>query len=328
MMDSGNTVLQTAENGNGGNKRTTCPLHGCKRVYTDMSALESHIKDHEIPAESLPGKVLLCFTAGCSGSFPNMQQLMEHMRHHHKPNIFFLCESCRTKLRSYRGLLTHLHTCSKVPRGKTKATEATAPQPAAVVNTNTPPTDQKLPQLDSASAFKQLASESQSPHASFPTAVLQPDSTAPFILGPPFLSQSETSPQQLTSQQFPEAAPQFPLRNGVTNLPPRLNTDDPAAAPDLPDAQDQKQMQTVSPEPVRPAPGSVPHSPPGSSAVWRKNQGITYSRRILWEHTKGRYTCVQCGHTTTNRKEMTQHISTQHSGNKPAEDTGSSATNT
>uniref|UniRef100_A0A674MSS5 Zinc finger protein 414 n=1 Tax=Takifugu rubripes TaxID=31033 RepID=A0A674MSS5_TAKRU len=65
-----------------------------------------------------PGKVLLCSTAGCSGSFPNMKKLMEHMRQHHKPNIYFLCESCRTKLRSYRGLLTHLHTCSKVPQAK------------------------------------------------------------------------------------------------------------------------------------------------------------------------------------------------------------------
>lgn len=37
-----------------------------------------------------PGKVLLCSTAGCSGSFPNMKKLMEHMRQHHKPNIYFL----------------------------------------------------------------------------------------------------------------------------------------------------------------------------------------------------------------------------------------------
>lgn len=36
------------------------------------------------------GKALLCSTVGCGGSFPNMQKLMEHMRHHHKPNIFFL----------------------------------------------------------------------------------------------------------------------------------------------------------------------------------------------------------------------------------------------
>lgn len=39
-----------------GSTRTPCPLYGCKRVYTDTRALETHIKDHEISAQSLPGK--------------------------------------------------------------------------------------------------------------------------------------------------------------------------------------------------------------------------------------------------------------------------------
>ncbi|XP_023281306.1 zinc finger protein 414 [Seriola lalandi dorsalis] len=318
-MASGSTVLQTPESGNEGNKRTSCPLHGCKRVYSDTSALESHIKDHEIPAQSLPGKTLLCSTTGCSGSFPNMQKLMEHMRHHHKPNIYFLCESCRTKLRSYRGLLTHLHTCSKVPRGKTKTTEPTPPQPAAVTNQNTTsmPMDQTPPQLDSVSKPQQLPSQIPNKDGSFPAAVPQPDSAVPPLLAPPFLSHQETSPTLLT-----EGVPQPLLRNGTSNLPPSLNLDVPSAAPDPSDAQGQTQTQTRSPEPVQPAPVSAPQSPPGSSAVWKKNQGMTCNRRILWEHTKGRYTCVQCGHTVTNRKEMTQHINSQHSGNKPAEDTG------
>ncbi|XP_070765050.1 zinc finger protein 414 [Enoplosus armatus] len=321
MMSSGSTLSQPAENGNGGNKRTPCPLHGCKRVYTDASALESHIKDHEISAQSLPGKVLLCSSVGCSGSFPNMQKLMEHMRHHHKPNIFFLCESCRTKLRSYRGLLTHLHTCSKVPRGKTKPTEPMPPPPAAVTNPNMTPTA-----MDSVSAPQQLPSQTPNPDGSFPAAVPQPDSGDPPFLGPPFLSAQQTSPPQLAPQQLTEGAPQPQLWNKASDVSPTLNLEDPTVAPDLHDAQGQHQTQTRSPEPVHPAPGAAPHSPPGSSAVWKKNQGMACNRRILWEHTKGRYTCVQCGHTATNRKEMTQHINTQHSANKPADDTGSSAT--
>ncbi|XP_026233687.1 zinc finger protein 414 [Anabas testudineus] len=321
-MATSSAVSQKDENGN---KRTPCPLHGCKRVYTDISALESHIKDHEIPAQSLPGKVLLCSTVGCSGSFPDMQKLMEHMRHHHKPNIYFLCESCRTKLRSYRGLLTHLHTCSKVPRGKTKSTEPTPPQPAAAPNSNVTHTvmEQDPPHLDS-----QPASQVPNRDGSFHAAVLHPDSAAPPVLGPPFLAHLETSAPQLPTQQLTETAPQLPIRNGTSNMPPPMNVNGPAAASDYPDAQDQSQTQSTSPEPVHPAPGSAPHSPSGSSAVWKRNQGTTHNRRILWEHTKGRYTCVQCGQTATNRKEMTQHISSYHSGNKPAEDTGSSAANT
>ncbi|XP_076595094.1 zinc finger protein 414 isoform X2 [Chaetodon auriga] len=321
-MSANNTVPQAAENGNGGNKRITCPLHGCKRVYTDVNALESHVKDHEISAQSLPGKVLLCSTVGCSGSFPNMQKLMEHMRHHHKPNIFFLCESCRTKLRSYRGLLTHLHTCSKVPRGKTKLTEPILPPPAAVTNPNIHPmdTDQEPPQLDSVSISQELPFQIQNPDLSFPAVVPQPESAAPPVLAPHFLSKPETSSVQLAPQQLAETTSQSQLRNKAGDLPLSLNLVSPVAAPDPPDSQAQQQTQVRSP-------GSVPHSPPGSSAVWKKNQGMACNRRILWEHTKGRYTCVQCGHSVTNRKEMTQHINTQHSSNKPAEDMGSSATN-
>ncbi|XP_032374973.1 zinc finger protein 414 [Etheostoma spectabile] len=318
MMSSGSTALQTPDSGSGGNKRTPCSFYGCKRVYSDMTALESHIKDHDIPAQSLPGKVLLCSTVGCSGSFPNMQKLMEHMRHHHKPNIFFLCESCRTKLRSYRGLLTHLHTCSKVPRGKTK----TPPLPAATnPNASFAAADQKPPLLDSVSSPQQLTYQTPNPEDSFPAADEKPDPAAHLLLSPPFLSNLETSPPpQLTEAdlrpQIKVEASDVPILSGS------------AAAPDSPDAQSQHLIQTRSLEPVHPGPESAPRSPPGATIVWKKGQGQVYSRRILWEHTRGRYTCVQCGHTVTNRKEMTQHISTKHSGNKPAEDTGSSAYNT
>ncbi|XP_044209684.1 zinc finger protein 414 [Thunnus albacares] len=304
-MSSGGTAVQAAENGNGvsGNQRIPCPLYGCKRVYTDRTSLERHVKDHEMPAQSLPGKVLLCSTVGCSGSFPNMQKLMEHMRHHHKPNIFFLCESCRTKLRSYRGLLTHLHTCSKVPRGKTKA-ELTSPQPAAGTNPNMTPMAMEVnpAQPDAVSTQQQLPSQTTHPDGSFPAAVPQPDSAAP-----PSLFKQEASSPQLTEAAQP---------------------DRPTAAPGPPDSPAQHQPQTRSPEPPPPAPASASHSPPGSAAMWKKNQGMACNRRILWEHTKGRYTCVQCGYTATNRKDMTQHINTQHNSNKPAEDTRSSVTNT
>uniref|UniRef100_A0A3Q3CW50 Zinc finger protein 414 n=1 Tax=Haplochromis burtoni TaxID=8153 RepID=A0A3Q3CW50_HAPBU len=273
-----------------------CPLHACKRVYSDTSALESHIKDHDIPAQSLPGKVLLCSTVGCGGSFSNMQKLMEHMRHHHKPNIFFQCESCRTKLRSYRGLLTHLHTCSKVTRSKTKPVEQTPPQLAAV--TNPKPTEQHLPRLESVSAPQQLPPQIPNPDGAIQTSPLQN------------INEARTLPK--------EKAP---------NMPPCLKMDGPKASADPPEFQVQHQPQTRSPEPIPPAPGSAPHSPPGSSAIWKKSPG-GFGRRILWEHTRGRYTCVQCGHVVTNRKEMTLHISSKHGTIKAVEDTGSSATNT
>lgn len=53
--------------------------------------------------------------------------------------------------------------------------------------------------------------------------------------------------------------------------------------------------------------------------------GVTYSKLILWEHSKGRYVCVQCGHTVSNQIQMTQHISNHH---REAGDAGSYASKT
>ena len=51
--------------------------------------------------------------------------------------------------------------------------------------------------------------------------------------------------------------------------------------------------------------------------------GQSFNGRILWKHTRGRYSCVQCGHATPNRKEMTAHIKGQHKSPaaKPGNDT-------
>ncbi|XP_041845731.1 zinc finger protein 414 isoform X2 [Melanotaenia boesemani] len=264
--------------------------------------------------------VLRCSTSGCSGSFPNMQKLMEHTRQHHKPNIYFQCESCRTKLRSYRNLLGHLHTCSKVPRGRPKAAEATPPFPVTP-NTNPKAMDQPPPQLESVSSPQQVPFQIANPNGSLPGAVPQPGSSEPPVLGPPILALQEPSPPKLTPPQLAEAASQALVRMEASKTPPTINP----AAPEVPDNKSQFQTQSRSAEAAPPAAGAAASSPPGPSAVWKKNQGTACSRRVLWEHTRGRYTCIQCGHTVTNRKDMTQHIKGQHSGSKAAEATGSSA---
>ncbi|KAM8895264.1 zinc finger protein 414 isoform 1-T1 [Spinachia spinachia] len=217
--------MQTSPAANGGNNRAPCPLYGCKRVYSDTTALESHVRDHEIPAQSLPGKVLLCSTLGCSGSFPDMQKLMEHMRHHHKPNIFFLCESCRTKLRSYRGLLTHLHTCSKVSRGRPKLAD-----PAAAIATDL---DEKPPLLDRLSTPELLPSEFPTMEGSYLAAVLDAEPPAP-LHGTSFLSDLQaSSPLLAPPQPWVKSEPSdFPLpsnsdgldrSSGCPGLPPDTN---------------------------------------------------------------------------------------------------------
>ncbi|CAN9506830.1 unnamed protein product [Ophioblennius macclurei] len=309
MMSSGCADLQTPENGNSGKQRIPCPLQGCKRVYSEVSALETHIKDHEIPAESVPGKVLLCSNVGCSGSFPDMQRLMEHMRLHHKLNIFFQCESCRTKLRSYRGLLTHLHSCSKVPRGKLKPLDPTAQPFPSAATTSPTPMDQQPSQPQSEASPQQVQNGS-------PPVGDQSQPVIPSGLGPSSVPLPEMSPPVLTGVASPP-----PVTNITSNQLPSLEAPKTIIFP----PEVQAQTETGSPESVHSPPVSAPQSPPGA-AVWKKSQGLTCSRRILWEHTRGRYTCVQCGHCVSNRKEMSQHISSHHSGSKPAEETGTTAT--
>ncbi|GAA6074947.1 zinc finger protein 414-like isoform X1, partial [Tachysurus ichikawai] len=43
-----------------------------------------------------------------------------------------------------------------------------------------------------------------------------------------------------------------------------------------------------------------------------REEAQSFNSRILWEHTRGRYSCLQCGHSTPERKEMTAHIEGHH----------------
>ncbi|NWQ84567.1 ZN414 protein, partial [Columbina picui] len=45
--------------------------------------------------------------------------------------------------------------------------------------------------------------------------------------------------------------------------------------------------------------------------------GHSSNSRIVWEHTRGRYTCMQCPYSTASRQEMTLHIE-DHRKNPPA----------
>lgn len=134
--------------------------------------------------------------------------------------------------------------------------------------------DQKPPQLDSVSTPLLLPSQIQNPDGAFPPAGFKQESADPPLLGPPFLSNPETFPLQLAPPQLTEAPLMSQIKMEAPDLPLTLNLGGPTAAPPVtPDAQGQHLTQTRSPEPVHAAPGSAPRSPPGSSAVWKKNQG-------------------------------------------------------
>lgn len=46
--------------------------------------------------------------------------------------------------------------------------------------------------------------------------------------------------------------------------------------------------------------------------------GHSSNSRIVWEHTRGRYTCMQCHYSTASREEMTLHIEEHRKNPAPA----------
>ncbi|KAL4608366.1 zinc finger protein 414 isoform X1 [Arapaima gigas] len=313
-----------------------CSFYGCKQTFTDVQKLTSHTQSHQIPTQSLPGKVFQCSALGCTGSFPNMQQLMEHMRRHYKPNHYFLCESCRSRLRSYRALFKHLHNCAKVAKSKaakvaevnpaahlTDAAEFPALSDTAVSDTSVA-TGLAEPSVASQSQTEEAQMKSEPnllPVDSGPAAVLPTVAglQAP-VSGLP-LDPSAGPFSLLEQPSFPTQTQSFPSQAEVASasFPTYLN---PLHSSSLPLNANQQQQQEQQQEQQRalrgiassPPASAAPPTPLGSNAVWRKNQGQSFSSRILWEHTRGRYRCLQCGHSTPTRQEMTAHIEGQHKG--------------
>ncbi|KAB5550667.1 hypothetical protein PHYPO_G00056500 [Pangasianodon hypophthalmus] len=221
----------------------SCSFYNCKRTYTHPDALDTHLKDHhKTPAQSLPGKSFLCSTIGCDGSFSSMQQLMDHMRHHHKPNYFFLCESCRAKLRSYRTLLKHLQTCAKVAKSKAARVDG-GPMP-----------DPAFLSADSDPAGSVSAVDESQQMESDPSLPPQ----APFHM---------TSSEQVLSAPPAEAAAAFEAVKLQNQLDAPYSPFPPSLSP-APDPEPQRSPR-VGPVSMVTSP---PHTPPGSNAVWRKNQ--------------------------------------------------------
>ncbi|XP_043079522.1 zinc finger protein 414 isoform X2 [Puntigrus tetrazona] len=264
----------------------SCSFFGCKRTYNSPEALNSHLQDHQkSTAQSLPGKTFLCSHIGCDGSFNNMQQLMEHMRHHHKPNYFFLCESCRAKLRSYRTLLKHLQTCAKVAKNK-----------AAKIETGMTPDGDPgnvLLSTDMEPSGPLLASNAPEEMESMPSLPTNP--SMPVTQRPlennAFANPIPAGPVTVPLATCPASNQNLPYQpeSPYSSFPPTLSPVNPAFQADL---GLQQQRSPRSGPPSLPASPPLP-SPPGSNAVWRKNQGVSPNEREFVSHLGGK--CLSLG---------------------------------
>ncbi|XP_066492216.1 zinc finger protein 414-like [Tiliqua scincoides] len=282
-------------------KRYQCSSDGCRLAFRSMKELLDHMRVHYRPTQSLEGKTFRCSALDCVESFPNMQDLMDHMKVHYKLNRYFKCENCTSRFRTYRSLFKHLHVCS----------DSTSPSPSLMAEKPVlPPTSgpekeppgkllEELPQLQSViqhikkeallppgmtEAASALATGSL-PATSLEAMPLPTPAAHPYPLLESSLFGPPTSLARFSGPPHPSVpGPYLPYMHPSTYA--------------LPQASVQSRLR-----PYLPGQGL-----PVSNAVWKKSQGHSSNSRIVWQHTRGRYNCLQCPYSTPSREEMTQHI--------------------
>uniref|UniRef100_A0A8D0DIM1 Zinc finger protein 414 n=1 Tax=Salvator merianae TaxID=96440 RepID=A0A8D0DIM1_SALMN len=284
-------------------KRYQCSGDGCRLACRSMKELLDHMQVHYRPTQSLEGKTFRCSTLGCVESFPDMQSLMGHVKVHYKPNRYFKCENCMARFRTHRSLFKHLHSCSDVG-----GTAAATPSPVLFAEKPTlPPTSglekeppekllEELPKLQS--VIQNLKKEAILPDTTerapapdaLPAGPQSPLERVPLTAAHPYplLEQSLFGPSPLARFSGP----------AHTSVPGAFLPYVHGATYNLPQAAVQSRLR-----PFLPTQGL-----PVSNAVWKKSQGHSSNSRIVWEHTRGRYNCLQCSYTTASREEVTQHV--------------------
>uniref|UniRef100_A0A8B9TLH2 Zinc finger protein 414 n=1 Tax=Anas platyrhynchos TaxID=8839 RepID=A0A8B9TLH2_ANAPL len=252
-----------------------------------------------------------CSSYGCKLAFPSMQELMDHLKVHYRPTQSlegktFQCPTlgCMETFPSMQDLMAHMKVHYKpnryfkcencLLRFRTHRSlfkhlhvcsdRAGSPAPPQKAEKPVP-----LPELPS--SLEAMPLVSPAPH---PFPLLEPN-----LFGPSSLTRfSGPPPSSVPFLSYVHPSPY--------GLPP------PPAQPRL--------------RPFVPS-----HGPPVSNAIWKKSQGEGGERplggcdvpqrhasnsRIVWEHTRGRYTCMQCPYSTASREEMTLHIE-DHRKNLP-----------
>ncbi|XP_008985402.1 zinc finger protein 414 isoform X1 [Callithrix jacchus] len=249
------------------------------------------------------GKQIPCSSPGCCLSFPSIRDLAQHLRTHCPPTQslegkLFRCSalSCTETFPSMQELMTHSKLHYK-PNRYFKCENCL------------------LRFRTHRSLFKHLhvcAEHAQSP--------------AP--PPPPALDREPPAPER-PPEADPASAPglQFPLLEPFTT---------PAPAPSGPFLPYLNPAPFgLSPPRLRPFLAAAPGPPASSAAIWKKSQGAGSSprrpqggsdapsghaapSRIVWEHTRGRYSCMQCAFSTASRPAMTLHLEDHRPGTPAA----------
>uniref|UniRef100_A0A670KCE4 Zinc finger protein 414 n=1 Tax=Podarcis muralis TaxID=64176 RepID=A0A670KCE4_PODMU len=248
------------------------------------------------PVASLGGRRYQCSGDGCRLACRSMKELLDHIRVHYRPTQsmegkIFRCSSpgCVESFPNMQVLMEHIKVHYK-PNRYFKCENC-------MTRFRT-----------YRSLFKHLHSCSSAGTAAGAAPPPVPDPLPAGPLGP--LPALPPGPHAFPLLEFPGPAPH--------TLPgPFLPYVHPGSYA-LPPAAVQSRLR-----PFLPGQGL-----PISNAVWKKSQGErktfpppapggslcppphrhSSNSRIVWEHTRGRYNCLQCSYSTASREEVTQHV--------------------
>ncbi|XP_055514299.1 zinc finger protein 414 [Leucoraja erinacea] len=235
---------------------------------------------------SMAGRVYKCCANACNESFPSMHQLMNHLKTHYKPNRYYKCPSCKSRFQKHQSYSKHVSVCGREVKRLPPELDPPARPPAAAEPVKFQSVIMQLGRAGSVPSSKPVAlfpDTLPSLHSSLSSMPLLPATPHPFPL--------------LEPSMFPAPSLRF-HRQGHSAMPgPFIPYMHPAPYP-------LAQSATLP----RLTPCFPSESLPFSNAVWKKNPAQTSSSRIVWEHSRGQYSCLQCPYTSGSREEMTLHI--------------------
>ncbi|KAM9330550.1 zinc finger protein 414-like [Gastrophryne carolinensis] len=286
-------------NHQGSKKGHRCTMYGCNRSFLNMQDLINHVSVHYKPTQSMQDKKFICSMNGCGETLDSMQDLMAHLKVHYKPNRYFKCENCMQHFRTHRSLFKHLHVCSD--NHSRPMAESNTPMPP-VSGTKLAPAGPPLGRQTS--VIQCIKKGSTLPVAEDRTQSVTAAS-ASSLLGGQTSSASNVNSQ--TPNLFPAVDPSLftsPPRSSAGSYLSYLQQ----SAYSLPQGTVSQKLKPLLGNPGLPV----------SNAMWKKkNQGHTNSSRIVWQHTKGSYRCMQCTFSTATRDQMDKHIEELHKNPPP-----------
>ncbi|XP_077129597.1 zinc finger protein 414 [Ranitomeya variabilis] len=276
-----------------------CSTYGCNRTFLNMQDLIHHVSIHYKPTQSMQDKKFFCSISGCGAILHSMQELMSHLKVHYKPNRYFKCENCMQHFRTHRSLFKHLHVCSD--NAARSVSQSTTSLPASSDSDSATPAG---PVSRQTSVIQCIKKDNPLPVANdIPTTSMAAVASTSTLPGGHLASMSKLASK--ASNSFSAFDPN--LFGGRVSGTSQISAASSYLSYMNPSAYNSPQASMSK---LKPFLGN--QSLPASNATWKKNQGHTTNSRIIWEHTRDNYRCMQCNFSTATRDQMDKHIELFH----------------